>query len=151
MKAFAILVALVSGLVFSAAPAVNETNPLFQAFCVDGDGSLSDWVTSREEAYLIGREHERSNRGHRWEILVQQGDNPVLRVPACARLTEDSTQNKLKLENLCGKCIKFTVTRKAADGATKTRDITIQPKKTRYFRNLPDSTVTVDAESDCSE
>lgn len=151
MKAFVIVVVLISAVILFAAPAVNETNPLFQAFCVDGDGALSDWVTSREEAYLMGRDHERANRGHRWEVLVQQGDNSVLRVPACARLTEDAAQNKLRLENLCDKCVKFTVTRKAADGTTKTRDITIQPKKSRYFRKLPDSIVNVDAESDCSQ
>jgi hypothetical protein len=151
MKAFAIVVVLISGVILFGAPIVDETNPHFQAFCVDGDGPLSNWVTTRYEAYEIGREHERSHRGHRWEILVQQGDNPVLRIPACARLTEGSTPNTLKLENLCGKCVKFTVTRTAADGNIKTRDITIQSKKSRRFRNLPNTTVNVEAERDCSE
>src|SRR5687768_10574250 len=128
MKAFAIAVVLISGAILFAAPAVNETAPFFQAFCVDGDGPLSDWVSSRYEAYLMGREHERSNRGHRWEILVQQGENPVLRIPSCARLSEGSKPNTLKLENLCDKCIKFTVSRKA-DGSVKSREIKIEPKK----------------------
>ena len=151
MKAFVIAVVLVSGAILYAAPAVNVTPPLFQAFCVDGDGLLSDWVASRYEAYLLGREHERANRGHRWEILVHEGDSPVMRVPACARLTEGTKANTLKLENLCGKCVKFTVSRTAADGNVKTRDITIKPKMSRYFRNLPGTTVNVEGESDCSE
>ena len=151
MRAFAIAVVLISGAIFYAAPAVNETAPLFQTFCVDGDGPLSDWVATRYEAYLIGREHERNSRGHRWEILVHAGDSPVLRIPACARLTEGSRANTLKLENLCNKCIKFTVSRTAADGNVKSREISIQPKKSRHFRNLAGATVNVEAERDCSE
>ncbi|HEX6126769.1 MAG TPA: hypothetical protein VFZ23_15460 [Pyrinomonadaceae bacterium] len=151
MRAFAIAVVLISGAILYATPAVNVTPPLFQTFCVDGDGLLTDWVTSRYEAYLIGREHERNNRGHRWEILVHEGDSPVMRIPACARLSEGSKANTLKLENLCDKCIKFTVSRTAADGNVKSREISIQPKKSRHFRNLPGTTVNVEGEQDCSE
>ena len=151
MRAFAIAVVLISGAILYAAPAVNETAPLFQTFCVDGDGPLSDWLSTRYEAYLIGREHERSNRGHRWEILVHEGDNPVMRIPACGRLTEGSKPNTLKLENLCDRCVKFTVSRTAADGNVKTREITIQPKKGRHFRNIAGTTVNVEGERDCSE
>jgi hypothetical protein len=151
MRAFAIAVVLISGAILYGAPAVNETAPLFQAFCVDGDGPLSDWLSTRYEAYLIGREHERSSRGHRWEILVHEGDSPVLRIPACGRLTEGSRPNTLKLENLCDKCIKFTVSRTTADGNVKAREISIQPKKSRHFRNLAGSTVNVEAERDCAE
>ena len=151
MRAFAIAVVLISGAILYGAPAVTETAPLFQAFCVDGDGPLSHWVATRYEAYLIGREHERNSRGHRWEILVQEGDSPVLRIPACGRLTEGSTPNTLKLENLCDKCTKFTVSRTTADGNVKAREISIQPKKSRHFRNLAGTTVNVEAEQDCSE
>jgi hypothetical protein len=151
MRAFAISIVLISGAILYAAPAVNETAPQFQTYCVDGDGMLSDWVASRYEAYLIGREHERNNRGHRWEILVHQGDNPVLRIPACARLTEGSKPNTLRLENLCDKCIAFKVSRTDAQGNVKAREITIQPKKSRHFRDLPGTTVNVEAERDCSE
>lgn len=149
MRAFAIVVVLVSGAILFGAPAVNEVSPFFQAFCVDGDGPLTDWVNTREEAYLAGREHERGNRGHRWEILVQQGDNPVLRIPSCARLGDGDKPDTLKLENVCDKCTTFTVSRKAADGSIKTRDITIQPKKSRNFRKLPGATVNVEGETDC--
>lgn len=150
MRVFSIGIVLMSGLLVFAASPVNPANPMFQAFCVDGDGPLSDWVGSRYEAYLAGRDHERANRGHRWELLVQQGDDPVLRIPSCALVSEGSKPGTLKLENQCDKCVKFTISRTMADGNVKTKDVTIQAKKTRYFRKLSDAVVSVEGESDCN-
>ena len=150
MRSLAIAVVLISGtILFAASPTANPA-PFFQAFCNDGDGPLSDWLTSRYEAYLLGREHEAANRGHRWDILVQTGET-VTRVPTCARLRDGTKPDTLMLENLCDKCIKFTVSRTTADGTVKSREIKIDPKKSRQFRKLPNATIQVDGERDCSE
>lgn len=153
MKTFSFAVVLVSGALFftgAVGSSDREFSPHFQAFCNDGDGPLSDWVASRYEAYIIGRDHELNNRGHRWDILVQQGET-VTRVPVCARLTEGTVPDTLKLENTCGRCVKFTVSRTTAEGAVKTREIKVEPKKSRHFRKLANATVRVDAERDCGE
>jgi hypothetical protein len=125
-------------------------SPYFQAFCVDGDGPLSGWLTSRSEAYLIGREHEVSTRGHRFEVLVQSGET-VVRVPACARLTDGDRPDTLRLENTCDRCVKFLVSRTSADGTVKAREINIDAKKSRRFRKLPGATLRVEGESDCGQ
>ena len=80
MRSLAIAVVLISGTIQFAAPPTANVAPLFQPFCNDGDGPLSGWLDSRYEAYLIGRDHELANRGHRWDILVQSGET-VVRVP----------------------------------------------------------------------
>ena len=151
MRAFAISVLLISAtFLFGAGPTGREFPPHFQAFCNDGDGPLSDWLASRYDAYVIGRDHELGNRGHRWEILVQQGEG-VTRTPVCARLTEGTTPETMRLENTCVKCMKFTVSRTSADEAVKAREIKIDPKKSRHFRKLPNTTIKVEGERDCSE
>src|SRR5688572_1165206 len=150
MRSLAIAVVLISGtILFAAAPTANLA-PFFQAFCNDGDGPLSAWLDSRYEAYLLGREHEAANRGHRWDILVQSGET-VTRVPTCARLGDGTKPDTMMLENLCDKCIKFTVSRTTADGTVKSREIKIDPKKSRQFRKLPNATIKVEGERDCSE
>lgn len=150
MRSLAIAVVLISGtILFAAAPTAN-VEPLFQAFCNDGDGPLSGWLDSRYEAYLLGREHERANRGHRWDILVQSGET-VTRVPACARLADGTKPDTIRLENVCDKCVTFTVSRTTADGTVKSRDFKIEPNKSRRFRKLPNATIKVEGERDCSE
>jgi hypothetical protein len=150
MKSFAIAVVLISGTILFAAAPTATVAPLFQAFCNDGDGTLSGWLDSRYEAYLIGREHEMANRGHRWDILVQSGET-VIRVPTCARLVDGSLPDTVRLENLCDKCVKFTVSRTRADGTVKSKEIKIDAKKSRQFRKLPNATIKVEGERDCSE
>ena len=151
MKAFAIPVVLISAaFLFAAAPAGREFAPRFQAFCNDGDGPLSDWLMSRYDAYVIGRDHELSNRGHRWEILVQQSEG-VARMPVCARLTDGTPPETVRLENTCGKCVKFTVSRTSSNENVKAREIKIDAKKSRLFRKLPNTTIKVEGERDCSE
>jgi hypothetical protein len=150
MKSFAIAVVLISGTILFAAAPTATVAPLFQAFCNDGDGALSGWLDSRYEAYLIGREHEMANRGHRWDILVQSGET-VIRVPTCARLVDGSLPDTVRLENLCDKCVKFTVSRTRADGTVKSKEIKIDAKKSRQFRKLPNATIKVEGERDCSE
>jgi len=98
----------------------------------------------------LGREHERANRGHRWDILVQSGET-VIRVPTCARLAEGTKPDTMRLDNVCDKCVKFTVSRTSADGTVKRREFKIDPKKSRRFRQLPNTTIKVEGERDCSE
>jgi hypothetical protein len=150
MRSLAIAVVLISGTILFAATPTAMVAPIYQAFCNDGDGPLSAWLDSRYEAYLIGRDHERANRGHRWDVLVQTGET-VIREPACARLQDGTTPDRMVLENLCDKCVKFTVSRTNADGSVKSREITIAAKKSRQFRKLPDATIKVEGERDCSE
>ena len=150
MRSLAIAVVLISETILFAATPTANVEPLFQAFCNDGDGPLSGWVDSRYEAYLLGREHERANRGHRWDILVQSGET-VIRVPTCARLAEGTKPDTMRLDNVCDKCVKFTVSRTSADGTVKRREFKIDPKKSRRFRQLPNTTIKVEGERDCSE
>ena len=150
MRSLAIAVVLISGTILFAATPIANVEPLFQAFCNDGDGPLSGWVNSREEAYLIGREHERANRGHRWDILVQSGET-VVRVPTCARLGDGTKPDTVRLENVCGKCVRFAVSRTNADGTVKRKEIKIDANKSRQFRKLPGATIQIEGESDCSE
>jgi len=150
MRSLAIAVVLMSGtILFAAAPTANVA-PFFQAFCNDGDGPLSGWVNSRDEAYLIGRDHELANRGHRWDVLVQSGET-VIRVPTCARLADGTKPDTMRLENVCGKCVTFTVSRTNADGTVKRKEIKIDANKSRQFRKLPGATIQIEGEGDCSE
>lgn len=150
MRSLAIAVVLISGTILFAAAPIRDAAPLFQAFCNDGDGPVSGWVDSRDEAYLLGRDHELANRGHRWDVLVQTGET-VTRVPACARLGDGTKPETMKLENVCGKCVTFTVSRTTADGVVKSRDIKFEANKVRQFRKLPNAVIKVEGERDCSE
>jgi hypothetical protein len=150
MRSLAIAVVLISGTILFAATPTANVAPFFQAFCNDGDGPLSGWLDSRYEAYLAGRDHERVNRGHRWDILVQSGET-VIRVPTCARLTDGTKPGTMRLENLCGKCVRFTVSRTTADGTVKSKEIKIDANKSRRFRKLPNATIRIEGERDCSE
>lgn len=150
MRSLAIAVVLISGTILLAANPTANPAPFFQAFCNDGDGPLSPWLDSRYEAYLAGRDHELAYRGHRWDILVMSGET-VVRVPTCARLSDRSKPDRVRLENVCGKCVRFTVSRTNADGTVKSREIKIDAKKSRHFRKIPDSVIKVEGERDCSE
>jgi hypothetical protein len=121
------------------------------AFCADGDGAISDWLNTRYEAYLIGREHERAGQSHRFEIWVQQGETAPAREPSCALIADGSKPDTMKVQNTCGRCVKFFVTRTTADGDVKSKEFTIKPNKSRHFRKLPGAKITVDSERDCPE
>lgn len=132
-------------------PAASQTvSTRFMAFCDDGDGALSDWVNTRNEAYLAAREHEVTAKQHRWEILVQQGET-VSREPSCALISDGSKPDTLKVENTCGRCVKFYLSKTSEDGSVKSREFTIESKKSRHFRKQPGSKITVDSERDCPE
>ena len=151
MRSLAIAVVLISGTILFAATPTANVEPFFQAFCNDGDGPLSGWLDSRDEAYLLGRDHELANRGHRWDILVQSGET-VVRVPTCARLADGTKPDTMMLENVCGKCVTFSVSRTSTDGnSVKSREIKIDANKSRRFRKVPNTTIKVEGERDCSE
>ena len=132
-------------------PATSQTVSIrFMAFCDDGDGALSDWVNTRNEAYLAGREHEVTAKQHRWEILVQQGETET-RPASCALVTDGNKPDTIKVENTCGRCVRFYMSRIGDDGSVKSREFTIDSKKSRHFRKLQGSKITVDAERDCPQ
>ena len=132
-------------------PATSQTvSTRFMAFCADGDGALSDWVNTRNEAYLAGRDHEVNAKQHRWDILVQQGET-VSREPSCALVADGTKPDTIKVENRCGRCVKFYLSRTNDDGSVKSREFTIDSKKSKHFRKTPGSKITVDAERDCPE
>ena len=151
MRSFAAALVLILGTIVVADPARHagtELVPRFMAFCTDGDGSVSDWLPSRYEAYLEGREHERSFRGHRWEIWTQDGETQR-REPVCSRIVPGEKPDSLMVVNVCGKCLRFTVARTNQDGSVNAKEFTIRPGKGRHFRVIPNSKLTVDAERDC--
>lgn len=128
--------------------AVSGHNSWFMAFCNDGDGPLSEWVSTRNEAYLAGRDHERSFKGHRWEVLVQAGPG-LIRPTSCALVSDGEKPETVRLGNTCGQCRKFSVSRRLADGTTKSRMFTVNANSRRYFRKIEGAVITVDGESDC--
>ena len=139
---------LVAGFETEVVPQTVSTR--FMAFCVDGDGPLNEWANTRNEAYLAGRDHERASRTHRWEVWVQQGETAA-REPSCALVTDGSRPETMKVENTCGRCVNFFVSRKNADGSVKSREFTIKPNKSRHFRKMPNTVLSVDAERDCPD
>lgn len=119
------------------------------AFCTDGDGALTEWVELREEAYIAGRDHERANKGHRWEILLQHG-KVAMRPSTCAILAEDpSRPDTIKVVNNCGACKVFRVSRRNADGTVKSKEFKVKAKGQRHFLKRPDSEVVIEGETDC--
>ncbi len=142
----------VSVVFFACVTAANAqaNGSWYMAFCNDGDGSLNDWVNSRNDAYIAGRDHERANRGHRWEVIVQHGKTAI-RPSSCAVVAEDSTQPEVvKVVNTCRACRIFKVTRRNADGSVKSKEFTLKPNGQRRFRKLANAEITVEGEYDCA-
>jgi len=121
----------------------------FMAFCNDGDGPVSEWFNTRNEAFLAGRDHERSYKAHRWEVLVQQGET-LVRPANCALVADGQKPGTVRLENVCDGCRKFTVTRTMTDGNVKSKVFTVKPKSGRLFRKMEGSVISVAGESDCA-
>lgn len=118
------------------------------AFCSDGDGPVSDWFNNRDEAMLAGRDHERSYKNHRWEVLVQQGEK-VIRPSSCSIVADGDKPDTVRLENICDTCRQFVVTRTMKDGTTSSKDFKIKGKSGRLFRKLDGAAITVGGETDC--
>ena len=147
-KFFSIAVAAL----FFACVASAEAQPegfRYMAFCTDSDGAVSEWVMSRDDAYIAGRDHERAHRGHRWEVLVQHGRTAV-RPPSCAVVTDDITRpDTVKVVNTCGACMIFNVSRRSSDGSVRSKEFKVKPNSQRRFRKVAGSEITVEAEGDC--
>lgn len=129
--------------------AVPAFDPRYMAFCLDGDGPLTDWLPQRDDAYSAGRDHERQFRDHRWEVWARSGSKAT-RVPVCGRISEGDRPDSTKLENTCSKCVRFRVTRMHKDGAENSREFNINGNARRHFRKIADSQIFVMAEGDCS-
>jgi hypothetical protein len=122
----------------------------YMAFCTDGDGDLSGWLTSRNEAYLAGREHERMNRGHRWEVLVEGTETPR-RDEGCSLVSPGKREGTVRVENVCSACMIFRVARKAGDGTAREKDITFQANASRFFRTMQGAQFSILREMRCPE
>ena len=153
MRTFTISVVLVlAGLCFAGwlGTGTAGQNLRFMAFCTDGDADLTGWLTSREEAYMAGRDHERAFRGHRWEVLTI-GAGPRMTEPSCAFFAESSRENTVLLVNTCSECKMFRLRRTMGNDPPKEKDVKFKAKSTRGFRSLPGWLLTVVGESDCPE
>lgn len=127
-----------------------DSNTKYMAFCTDGDGALSTWLMSREEALLDGRDHERTTRGHRWEVWTEDRGTTV-RASVCSRIMPGTKPETMVVENACGKCVKFLVARANPDGSVNAKEFTMKPNARRTFRSVPNAKLTVDTERDCPQ
>ena len=148
-NAFGIL--LLATVVFLAVTTSADAS-LFQtrymAFCDDGDGAITGWVTNRDDAYLAGRDHERNFRGHRWEILTENVHDRW-QDKRCSAFSEGSRPGILKLNNVCGQCKVFRMRRTMGSNAPTERDVMFKPKGSRYFRTQADWQLEVIGEEAC--
>lgn len=122
--------------------------PRYMAFCTDGDGDLTGWLTSRDEALMAGRDHEKNTRGHRWEIVTEGNDRnrPAER---CAATSTGKREGVIQVENVCSECRIFRVSRRAGNEAAREKDITFQPNASRYFRLMDGAQLTIRRETGC--
>ena len=121
----------------------------YMAFCTDGDGPLSEWLTSRADAVVAGRDHERANRGHHWEVFVQHGKVAVL-TPACAAVAEDPARpDTIRVINTCDTCRLLRISRRYQNGTVKTKEFKVKPKSQRRFLKRAESEIVVETELEC--
>ena len=136
---------------FSLSAQAQSPGTWHMAFCTDGDGALTEWVPSRDDAVIAGRDHEKASRGHRWEIFVQTGKVAV-KTPGCAAIGDDPNRpDTVRVVNTCGTCRIIKVTRRHADGTSKSKEFQVKPKSTRRFLKRPDSEIVVEGEFECPD
>jgi len=82
-------------------------------------------------------------------VLVQQGIGPV-RPPSCALLADGTRPETVRVENTCGECMTFVMSRKNADGTVKTKEFKVKPKGSKHFRKIPGAEITVEGERECA-
>jgi len=136
---------------FGTSPAGTAFQLDFKAYCMDGDGELTDWVSSRLDAYLVGSQHEQSTHGHRWEIWSREAGGTPSRYAVCGSLRDGDKPDTIRLENTCGRCVGFIVSRKTADGKVKRREFELNASKSRHFRKIPGAVVRLEGERECSQ
>jgi hypothetical protein len=64
-------------------------------------------------------------------------------------VTDANRPGILLLENTCGECRVFRVSRTTADGQTRTRDLAVKPNGRRFIRKIENAEVRVEGESNC--
>jgi hypothetical protein len=69
--AFVLMLGMVFVSSFAQAHSDHSAGYQYMAYCVDGDGALSSWRDSYDEANGIGKNHEWSTKGHRWDVLTR--------------------------------------------------------------------------------
>ncbi len=150
MRIFAALAVLFSVSVFllhDSTEIVSAQNLRYMVVCQDGDGALSDWLTTREEAYTVLRDHEKNFRGHRPDIVTRGNPTRTIDADACSIVEPGSREGVVRVENACGECRTFRL-RRTADGETIERDIEFEPGKRRFFRTRGGE-VSILGESGC--
>jgi hypothetical protein len=128
--------------------ASTDVQARYMAFCVDGDGSLSGWLSSRHEAFLIGQEHERAFRGHRWEIMVQ-GEEPSYPSESCSLITRGRGDNVLRVSNTCGRCMVFRMARTAGEEEPRFFELRLDPRRSRVIRMQANERLSTEGETVC--
>jgi len=151
MRTLASAVVLIAALLFpfgSSVVAVRQ-QPRYMAFCTDGDGDLTGWLTNRDEALMAGRDHEKNTRGHHWEI-VTEGNERNRPAERCSATSPGKREGVVRVENVCSECRVFRVSRRGGSEAAREKDITFQPNASRYFRLMDGALLTVRRETGCS-
>ena len=120
----------------------------YLAFCDDGDGPISTWVSNRDEAYLAGREHERANRGHHWTVLTQEATGPR-DSDSCAVTMPGRKEGVIRVINTCTECKIFKVSRRSEGEKAVVKEVTFKPNSSRYFRSMTGSVFQIDHEGSC--
>ena len=120
----------------------------FMAVCANGDGTLSTWVNSREEAYLIANDHQKQFSGHNVEILTQ--GTPLISVgeQACFSIHPTRREGIVRIENQCDVCRSFSIERKTETTEIEEIKMSFEAGKRRFFRTNGGE-VTVTKEEAC--
>ncbi len=151
MRTLRVFVLGVVYLAFSVPVLAQAEGEWFMAFCMDGDGPLTEWITSRADAVIAGRDHERANRGHHWEILVQEGRVAVGK-PGCAAIADDPQRpDTVRVVNTCDVCRVFKIGRRYKDASVKTKELKIKPKSQKRFLKHADTEIVVQGEFTCPD
>lgn len=151
MRTLRVFVLGVVCLTFSTSVLAQAEGEWFMAFCMDGDGPLTGWITSRADALIAGRDHERANRGHHWEVLVQEGRVAVGK-PGCAAVADDPQRpDTVRVVNTCTACRIFKISRRYKNGSVKTKEIKIKPGNQKRFLKQPDSEIVILGEFVCPD
>ncbi|MBA2380043.1 MAG: hypothetical protein H0V76_10775 [Blastocatellia bacterium] len=148
---FALLVLFSVGvfLLHDSSETVLAQNLRYMVVCNDGDGDLSGWLSTREEAYIVLREHERNARGHKSDIVTRGNPTPGADTDtaSCSIVEPGRREGVIRVENTCGECRSFRMQR-VAEGETIERIIQFEPGKPRHFRTRG-GTVSVLDETGC--
>lgn len=120
----------------------------FMAVCNNGDGTLSHWVTKREEALLIASDHQKQFNGHHVEVISQGVPLKKTGEQACFTILPTRRNDVVRIENECDSCRNFTIERKTDDSQDETISMSFEPGKRKFFKTNGGE-VTITGEGNC--